>query len=115
MRSSLLLFAVLLALSAPAGAVNLETAATVQLVDPADSMLDHWTDDAVPTWTVTGAPDEQVQVSLELHTADGRRLAMDGGESLLLDRDGRILTIVAGPAPSPDDAIDVVTLVVCRQ
>ncbi len=115
MRTTLFLLAIGLVTSLSAGAATLQTSAAVQLISSADAQLDHWTDDAVPTWAVTGAPDEHLQVSVELQTADGRRLTMGRRETLALDAEGHLLTTLAAPATTAHDAIDVVTLVICRE
>ncbi len=115
MRTTLILLVILLALSVPAGAVKLQTSATVQLIESTNAHLDHWNANSRPAWTVTGAPDERLQVSLELQTADGRRVTLDRGEHLDLGHDGRVLTTLTAPPTSPHETIDVVTLVICRE
>ena len=115
MRMAVLVLLFSLTLVAVSPAAKLETVATVELVTPATAGLEQWDTDSDPIWSLTGAPGQQLQVSLELRTSDGRRLAAGADLPVSLDLTGQILTTVAPPTTGPHDTAPVVTLVVCRE
>ena len=115
MRSAVLAHLICLTLAVTASAVKLETTAIVELVTPAAAGLEQWDADDDPTWSLTGAPNGQLQVSLELRTEGGRRIAAGADHSLSLDPTGQILTTLAPPATGPHTTAPVLTLVICRE
>ena len=115
MRVAVLILLVSLTVTASASAANLETTAAVELITPATASLEQWDANDDPIWSLSGAPGQQLQVSLELRTTDGRRLAAGADLPLSLDPTGQILTTLAPPSAGPHDIAPVVTLVVCRE
>ena len=115
MRVAVLVLLFSLTLAAAASAVKLETTAVVELVTPATADLEQWNADGDPTWSLSGAPNGQLQVSLELRTETGRRIAASADQSLSLDPTGQILTTLAPPIAGPHATAPVLTLVSCRE
>lgn len=107
----------LLLLAAAAPAATLETAATVTLVAPVEAGLDHWRTAQEPAWTLAGAPDASVQVSVERRSPAGERVVVGDLQRVQLDGTGSLLAAL--PAPTADDdthaTAPVITLVVCRE
>ena len=115
MRVAVLVLFVSLAIAASASAAKLETVAAVELIAPATASLEQWDANDDPIWSLSGVPGQQLQVSLELRTTNGRRLAASADLPLSLDLTGQILTTLAPPVAGPHDTAPVVTLVVCRE
>lgn len=115
MRVATLIFLSSLSFAASSFAAKLETTAAVELVTPATASLDQWDVHGDPIWSLTGAPGQQLQVSLELRTTSGLRLAVGADHPLSLDPTGQILTKLTPPPAGPHGTAPVVTLVICRE
>jgi hypothetical protein len=120
MRTALFASLISLILTARAAAVTLETAARVSIVSHADAALDRLDPDGATAWNLTGAPGDRLQLSVELRSPDGERLAFLPTTTLSLDMTGQALAALGAPdcpvAPVvPHDALPVVTLVICRE
>ncbi len=94
-------------------AATLHTAARVTILPATDARLETLDEAGATSWSVTGAPGEHLQISLELRGTDGTRIAA-APSSLILDAEGSALAALVAPA---DDlgALPVMTLVICRE
>jgi len=103
----------------PVAAATLETAAQVVLIPPAEASLTSLDQDGSTSWQFTGAPDERLQLSVELRDAGGHLLRTLAAGVLTLDGDGQTAATLAGAelaAPaSPHAPLPVTTLVICRE
>jgi hypothetical protein len=106
-----------LVLTTPAAAATLETAARVSIVPPVEAALDRLDPDGTTAWNLTGTPGDHLQLSVELRSPTGERLASLPATTLSLDLTGQALATLGAPAApiGEYDALPVVTLVICRE